>query len=504
MNNNGIKTIAIAGGSTAGWTVAAALSQGLQARGVQILVLQSDQDTPGAVAETTLPSSTAFQRLHGMDERDLMRGTRASFRLGSEYLDWWGTGQAHFGSLGSHGAGIGFMHFQHYYTKARTQGAEHPFNDYSMNAVASRLGKFSHPLRDPSQPLSTLVYGHHLDNAWYRLYLRGFAEYHGARCVEGELADVLLQPDNGFIRALKLADGQQLEADLFIDCTGRQARLIGQSLQVPFEDWSHWLPSDSVVSINRPPELDPAPCTRVRACAEGFIRDIPLQDRVVRELHYRSGLTDDQAALAALRACSPDAGGGAAVLQRTRHGRHERAWQGNCIAIGAAAGSVEALAMGELYFAETMALKLLDLFPDTSCPPVLADEFNRLAALRFEHARDFNALHYQADTLPGGPFWAHAQAVPPPPGVANRIALFEGLGELTAEDEETYTITHWVSLMLGQGRLPQAYNSALDNFDWEQLQARFTSMREAIKASAKQMPKQRDYLLQYLRPAQSQ
>lgn len=504
MSKQAIKTVAIVGGSTAGWAVAAALSQGLQARGVQVLVLQSGEDTPGAVAEATLPSSVAFQGMHGMDERDLMRGTRATFRLGNEYVDWWGSQQPHFGSLGHHGAGIGALHFQHYYSKARLNGDDTPFNAYSLNAVAARAGKFTHPEPDRRSALSTLMYGQHLDNAWYYLYLRGFSEYHGARCIAGELQSVAVSADDGFITSLKLADGQSIEADLFIDCTGNEARLIGDALGVEFEDWSHWLPSDSVVCVNLPPELEPAPYTRVRAVEQGFVRDIPLQDRVVRELHYRAELTPDEQAIGALRALSPMAGSAPPVTRRLRCGRHTRAWQANCVALGPAAGGVEALVMGDLHFAESLVLKLLDLFPDRDCAPVLADEFNRLSRLQMELARDFNILHYQTATLTGSAFWDRACAEPPPARVAQRVELFNSQSEIPAYDEEIHGISHWVSLMFGQGMQPQAYSRALDALDWQRLQQRFEHMQQTIRDTSNAMPSQRDYLLQYLRPAQGQ
>ncbi|MET3438000.1 hypothetical protein ABIC44_002683 [Sphingomonas sp. 1185] len=61
---------------------------------------------------------------------------------------------------------------------------------------------------------------------------------------EGKVVEVGLHPETGFIEHVTLADGAQLSADLFIDCSGFRSLLLGQALGTGFEDWGHWLPND--------------------------------------------------------------------------------------------------------------------------------------------------------------------------------------------------------------------------------------------------------------------
>lgn len=82
----------------------------------------------------------------------------------------------------------------------------------------------------------------------YARYLRTFSESYGVERVEGRNGGVR-KVDNGDIAALVLADGSRIEGDLFIDCAGFRALLIGQTSKVGFEDWLHWSLAASALTV---------------------------------------------------------------------------------------------------------------------------------------------------------------------------------------------------------------------------------------------------------------
>src|SRR5690606_16765857 len=90
---------------------------------------------------------------------------------------------------------------------------------------------------------------------------------------EGAIGGVERGADGG-IAALVLASGERLEADMFFDCTGAEATLLG-ALGVPFESWSRWLPSDRLVASRG--EGEAKPCLRIDAGEAGWRWHMPLR-----------------------------------------------------------------------------------------------------------------------------------------------------------------------------------------------------------------------------------
>jgi tryptophan halogenase len=65
--------------------------------------------------------------------------------------------------------------------------------------------------------------------------LRDHAEKAGVIRKEGKITQVHQHGDTGFIASVELASGEQIAADLFIDCSGFRGLLIDQTLGAGFE-----------------------------------------------------------------------------------------------------------------------------------------------------------------------------------------------------------------------------------------------------------------------------
>ncbi len=101
--------------------------------------------------------------------------------------------------------------------------------------------------------------------------------------------------------AVKLTDGRTIEGDLFVDCSGMRALLIGDALGVGYEDWNKWLLCDRAIAV---PCESVSPVTpyfaATTALKAGWQWRIPLQHRIGNGYVYASDLISDEEAAATL------------------------------------------------------------------------------------------------------------------------------------------------------------------------------------------------------------
>jgi tryptophan halogenase len=263
--NAEVRKVVIAGGGTAGWMAAAALSQ--QFRGiVDVTLVESEEIGTVGVGESTIPPIRAFHRLLNIDEQEFMRATAATFKLGISFEDWKRPGERYIHSFGTNGKPTWLCEFHHFWLHSLTRGMQSELGDYCLELQAARRGKFA------TSAQSDINFAYHLDASVYAKFLRKFSEGQGATRVEGKIKNVRQNADSGFVEALVLDSGQVIEGDLFIDCTGFRGLLIQQALHTGYVDWTHWLPCDSAVAVQTESVGPAVPYTRARRAGAGASR----------------------------------------------------------------------------------------------------------------------------------------------------------------------------------------------------------------------------------------
>jgi tryptophan halogenase len=353
-----LTSIVIAGGGSAGWMTAAALSNVLQP-GCRITLIESEEIGIVGVGEATIPPIKKFNQTLGLDEFEFLRRTKGSYKLGIQFVDWVEPGRRYFHPFGTYGRPFDFGHLMYFWHQAQRLGkVSSSLDDYCMAWEVASQARFAVPLTDPRSVLSTYDYAYHFDASLYAAFLREVSERRGVVRVEGRIVASRLNGESGHVEALTLSDGREVSGELFIDCSGFRGLLIEEALHTGYEDWTHWLPCDRAVAVPCASAGEFLPYTRSTARTAGWQWRIPLQHRIGNGYVYSSNYIDEAGAATTLLA---HLDGKALAEPRTLRfvtGRRRLGWNRNVVAIGLSSGFLEPLESTSLHLIQASILRL--------------------------------------------------------------------------------------------------------------------------------------------------
>lgn len=492
-----VRKVVIVGGGTAGWMTAVALARLAMPSGVAVTLIESEAIGTVGVGESTLPHIRGFNERLGINEAEFMKATRATFKLGIEFADWRRIGESYIHPFGDYGAPGGEAPFHHYWLRARALADVGPIDDYSLPVVAAREGRFEPPAADARSLFSTYGYAYQLDAGLYARFLRRLSEADGVQRVEGRIASVTQDPDNGAIVSLLLDDGRCVEGDLFVDCSGFRALLIEQTLKAGFADWSKWLPCDRAVAIPCSADLPPVPYTRATALEAGWQFRIPLQHRIGNGYVYSSAFLDETAATDRLLERLEGQPLKAPNHLRFTAGQRRSSWVANCVAVGLSSGFIEPLESTSIYLIQIAITKLIELWPTAAFDRSAGREFNRQMDWEYEKIRDFIILHYCATERDDTPFWNYVRTMALPDSLAEKIELFRTRGLVQEYKEGLFLHPSWVAVLLGQGVIPERRHPLADIRSDAQLLDSMARLKGMIRQAAGRLMSQDEYIAQY-------
>ncbi|MYN20099.1 tryptophan halogenase [Rugamonas sp. FT107W] len=501
MTDQAIRKIVIVGGGTAGWMSAAGLVK-LLGTSCRIVLVESAEIGTVGVGEATLPTLPYFNRSLGIDETDFVRATQATFKLGIEFKDWGLVGNRFFHGFSDYGPLVqGRSPYLHWLRLAREFKDMPPLEEWSMTAVMARKQRFLPSFELVPGAGSAYAYGYHFDAGLYAAYLRDYAVRLGVRRVEGMVTTVEQHPETGFITAIKLRDGQRIEGDLFVDCSGFRGLLIEGVYQAGYDDWSAMLPCNSAQAVPCARGEQVTPYTVSTARPAGWTWRIPLQHRTGNGHVYCDGFTSDAEAQRLLL----DNLDGEALAEprqlRFTAGRRRKSWIKNCVAIGLSGGFLEPLESTSINMIENAVGWLVQYFPDRACRPALADEFNRLVSERYEYVRDFIILHYKITGRSDSEFWRYCADMPIPDTLRHQIELFRETGHVMIYDLQGFREASHLAILMGLGVRPRGYDPMAELLDLRQVQAHFWNLRNAIARAVDGMPDHAQFLREHVAAA---
>ena len=490
MNSGKPVRVVIAGGGTAGWISACALSRQL-GRLVDVTLVESDAIPTIGVGEATIPTARSFHEYLRIDERLFMSATGATFKLGIRFDDWGALGDSYLHSFGTFEMRNWVAEFQHFWLEARARGVEHPIGAYCPEHEAALAGKFT----TAGKP--SLNYAYHLDAGRYAAFLRAVAERDGARRIEGRIATVEQHSDTGDIAALLLEDGNRVEGDLFIDCTGFRALLIGKTLGVGYDSWGHWLPTDGAWAMQTEATETPLPYTIAAAHEAGWQWRIPLQHRTGNGLVFASEYLDEEAAREKLVTSVAGKAVSEPRLIRFETGRRQTMWSRNCVALGLSSGFIEPLESTSIHLIMSGITRLIQLFPFDGEMETLRERWNALADHELEHVRDFIILHYHLTKRDDSEFWRSRTEMAVPDTLKARLENFAEHAQAWQDARELFRTESWLYVMLGQGLMPRHWHRLAGLMDDKRLIEILGQQKDAIAAQVAEMPSHSQFIASY-------
>ncbi|MFZ9736382.1 MAG: tryptophan 7-halogenase [Prochlorotrichaceae cyanobacterium] len=230
--------------------------------------------------------------------------------------------------------------------------------------------------------------------------------------IDSQVLEVLdaHRDEQGNIEYLICENGVKIAADLFIDCSGFQSKLLGGILQEPFISYNHRLFCDTAVTGHWQRESPILPFTTVTTMNSGWRWRIDLHDRVSFGYVYSSQFCTVEQAIQELLAVTPLDPADLKTIH-FRSGRYQNFWVNNVIAIGNAGGFVEPLeSTGQHMIAETILQVMLALQDSHLCPhPKLIQTVNTYIGRLWDEICNFLALHFKFNQMRQTPFWQHCQ-----------------------------------------------------------------------------------------------
>jgi tryptophan halogenase len=490
LKNKAIKKIVIAGGGTAGWMAAAAISK-LMGKNLDITLVESEMIGTIGVGEATIPTMVFFNRLLDIPEPDFLKAVQGTYKLGIKFENWGDLNDEYVHAFGVTGKDCWACGFQHFWMRGRELGISGDFGDYCLERRAAEAHKFAH------LPNNGLNYAFHIDASLYAKYLRTFSEGFGIKREEGKIARVNTNAENGYIDSLELDNGKRIEGDFFIDCTGMRALLIEQALHTGYESWSQWLPCDSAVAIQTKAVEEPIPYTRSIARESGWQWRIPLQHRVGNGMVYCSRYLDKENAEETLLKNIEGE-----TLTKPLHigfspGRRLKQWNKNCLAVGLSSGFLEPLESTSIHLIQQNIVRFLRMFPTTGIRQSEVDEFNKQADFDVERIRDFIILHYKATNRTDTEFWRYCRNMEVPDSLAHRIEIFRETGHVFREAAELFDDS-WQQVMIGQGIMPERYHALVDTMSTRELTDFLDHIKSNVDGQVGSLPDHNEYLTSFI------
>lgn len=401
--------IVICGGGTAGW-LAALMIRKIQQNHDVVVIESSRIGIVGAGEGSTGYLTDIIQGNtwdYGCNEQDFLKETNATVKLGIKHRDWRTVGHTYYGPIDSTDSGSArpdvmllWALYNNYPTHLGSKNGQ---------LIEKNSSSFYRPEHvDPAVGDNIRSHAYHFDAHLVGQYFKKIVTADGVNTIDAEILQVN-QNDHG-ITSLLLSNGQTVDGDFFIDCTGF-ARLLMKELGVKWHSYSDHLPVNTAMPFLLPYDDNETvePVTTAWAQTAGWMWQIPVTNRygcgyVFCDQFKSHDQAHHEIETALGKKIDP------IRFLKFDTGRLDRAWHKNCLALGLCAAFAEPLEATSIHSTIVqLNMFIWDYLRDTVDETVVSgslNTYNRRTQDMYDDFKDFLVLHYQTQRRDSD-FWKY-------------------------------------------------------------------------------------------------
>jgi len=388
--------IVIVGGGTAGW-LAALMIKKIQRLSHDITVIESSklgiigagEGSTGYLTDIIQGNSWDY----GCNEEEFFKETGATIKLGIEHKDWKHKGHSYYGPIdttmtsGSASTDVMLCH---------ALLNDIPAHIMSENGYLIENNKTNY-WYDNEKLENSKTNAYHFDGHKVGKYFKKIVTIDGVKHIDTEVLNVNVN-ENG-IESLLLANGDTIEADFFVDCSGFARKLVN-ALDVKWISYKQNLPVNSAMPflVDYKKNEKVKPVTLSWAQSAGWMWRIPTGDRYGCGYVYDNNfISDDQAKIEIESVLGHEITPIKYIKFDT--GRLETLWTKNCLALGLAGAFAEPLEATSIHSTIVqLTTFIFDYLKDTKEQTMnygSRNIYNRRMGNMYDDFKDFLVLHYQ-------------------------------------------------------------------------------------------------------------
>jgi hypothetical protein len=400
--------IVIVGGGTAGWMSSLYMLRWAknQKEKVEITVVDSSKIPIIGAGEgsTGLFSDFISTLLSEFGETHLsfIYKTGATLKLGIKFKDWNGVGTEYLSpiepSLSSR-SNIDMMML-----KATLSGNPH-HSSHIGYLLEKGLSTYYH-----NKQTATGGNSYHFDAHKVGEYFKEIALKHNATHIDSEIKSLKRNPISGNLESVVLEDGGVLEGDLWIDCSGF-GRVLINPMGGGWESYSQHLPVNGAIPYIYPHDEDVRPETLAWAMPNGWMWQIPTQQRYGCGYVYSDMFTTADKAVEELEKVT---GRKIEPLRNLKFevGRLKNFWIRNVVSVGLSSGFLEPLQATSIHTTivqlTTITDHLLRISQNYMVDDFIPNLYNTKMSRIFDDFRNLIQIHYMTQR-DDSEFWKYVR-----------------------------------------------------------------------------------------------